>query len=72
MIELERVTKVYRTGSIAVAALRGISLTIAEGEYVAIIGPSGSGKSTLMHILGCLDTPTLGRLPPRGRRTSAT
>jgi len=60
VIELERVTKVYRTGSIAVAALRGISLTITQGEYVAVIGPSGSGKSTLMHILGCLDTPTSG------------
>jgi putative ABC transport system ATP-binding protein len=70
VIELERVTKVYRTGSIAVAALRGISLSIAQGEYVAIIGPSGSGKSTLMHILGCLDTPTSGRYHLAGEDVS--
>jgi putative ABC transport system ATP-binding protein len=61
VIELENVTKVYRTGAIAVAAVRGVSFTIDPGEYVSIMGPSGSGKSTLMHILGCLDVPTSGR-----------
>jgi putative ABC transport system ATP-binding protein len=61
VIRLENVTKVYRTGVIAVAALRGVSFAIDPGEYVSIMGPSGSGKSTLMHILGCLDVPTGGR-----------
>lgn len=60
ILRLDHVTKVYRTGSLSVAALRGISFTIDEGEYVSVIGPSGSGKSTLMHILGCLDVPTSG------------
>jgi len=71
VIQLEEVTKVYRTGAIAVAALRGVSLTINPGEYVAIIGPSGSGKSTLMHILGCLDTPTTGTFRLAGDNVSA-
>jgi putative ABC transport system ATP-binding protein len=61
VISLEDVTKVYRTGQIQVHALRGISLDIARGELVAIMGPSGSGKSTLMNILGCLDQPTAGK-----------
>jgi putative ABC transport system ATP-binding protein len=61
IIELEGVRKTYRSGSIEFEALRGVDTTIAEGEYVAVIGPSGSGKSTLMNILGCLDTPTDGR-----------
>ena len=60
MIELENVARYYQMGMQTVHALRGVSLTIGEGEYVAIMGPSGSGKSTLMNILGCLDWPSEG------------
>jgi putative ABC transport system ATP-binding protein len=62
LIELTSVTKTYHVGSQEIRALDGIDLTIEQGEYCAIIGPSGSGKSTLMHLLGCLDTPTTGRV----------
>ncbi len=61
LIELDGIHKTYDAGDAEVRALAGVSLTIAQGESVAIIGPSGSGKSTLMNILGCLDRPTRGR-----------
>jgi putative ABC transport system ATP-binding protein len=70
LIELAGITRVYRSGSLAVEALKGIDLTIREGEFVAIMGSSGSGKSTLMNIVGCLDRPTEGTFLLRGEDVS--
>jgi len=70
LIEIADLTKQYMMGSEEVWALDGVTLTVEEGEYVAVMGPSGSGKSTLMNMLGCLDTPTGGTYHLRGEDVS--
>ncbi len=70
IIHAEELTKTYLMGQVEVHALRGVSFAIHENEFVAIMGPSGSGKSTLMNLVGCLDTPTSGRLMVSGQNVS--
>jgi len=70
MIEIQNVTKTYKSGDNETQALKGVSFTVADGEFVAIMGPSGSGKSTLMHIVGALDTPTSGKYLLDGKDVS--
>ena len=67
MIEAVEVARTYELDGVSVPALKSVSLTISDGDYVAIIGPSGSGKSTLMHLLGALDRPTSGKLLINGK-----
>lgn len=71
IVEAEHLTKIYQAGEIAVQALAGADLHVAEGEFVAIIGKSGSGKSTLLHILGGLDVPTSGSVIVDGNDVAA-
>lgn len=71
IITLSNITKSYKTGNSVYEALKGISLTINKGEFVAIMGPSGSGKSTTMHIIGALDTPTSGTYILNGKNISS-
>lgn len=71
LIEVENVTKIYSLGDIEVTALKNVSVTIAQGEFVSIMGPSGSGKSTFMNILGCLDKPTSGEYTLEGIKVNS-
>ena len=70
LMELNKVKKSYQQGKIEVPALRGIDLTVEEGEFTIIFGPSGCGKTTLLNMLGCLDTPTEGEICLNGRKIS--
>lgn len=70
VIQLEDVTKVYQVGEVDTRALRGLTLTVEEGEFTAIVGPSGSGKTTVLQMMGCLDRPTSGTVRVNGQNVT--
>src|SRR3954447_17359433 len=69
IVSVKNATKDYALGTVTVPALRGVSLDVAEGEFLSIAGPSGSGKTTLLNLIGCVDTPTSGTVEVAGRDT---
>ncbi|MFZ5810124.1 MAG: ABC transporter ATP-binding protein [Chloroflexota bacterium] len=70
LIKIDNVTRAYKTGNVETQALRGVSLSIENGEFTALVGPSGSGKTTLLQIIGCLDQPTSGKVWINGKDVS--
>ena len=78
VVKIENITRVYQVGKIETQALRGVNLSIKNGEFTALVGPSGSGKTTLLQMIGCLDQPTIGtchssttRMSPNSTATNA-
>ena len=71
VVKIENITRVYQIGKIETQALRGVNLSIENGEFTALVGPSGSGKTTLLQMIGCLDQPTSGKVLINGKDVTA-